>query len=665
MAEDNTCPICLDKFTASIRKPVKCSQCRADTCSKCVEKYLLNTIEDPHCPHCRFAWPRAFLNTVCTSTFLNKTYYKYRQDILMNRERSFLPQMMVFADRERRARKIDSMLQNYYKEELDFRKDYEKRLTELKKEYETKMSEFVTRRLRLLQKLNHLRGGHDDVEDATGAAGEKKEPAKKFVRRCTATDCKGFLSSVWKCGVCENWVCPECFEVKGKNKDAEHTCRSDMLETAKLIKKDTKPCPSCGEMIMKIEGCFAADTPVLTYVGGSVILSQNIKVGDQLIGDDGEVRIVDRVVSGDDEMYEITQTNGLTYTVNSKHKLALINPIGDIVEIEVDKYIQLPQTIKNALLGFKRNDKTITVSQIKVTPIGPGTYYGWSVTGGTNKRFVLEDFTVVRNCDQMWCTSCHTPFSWQTGTVITTGIIHNPHYYQWMRNGTGGQMPQHPGHIPCGGLPDPYNLRRTLRNVSEVDIVEFLNVYRTCVHMIEVERTRYERHVTPQNNRDLDVRYLMNELEEEDWKAALAKEEKDRQKSREIREILDAFNGATIDIMRRIEIRPAAPYDRHEGLALTLEIRTELNALREYIIGELMKVSKAFNCSVPYIDDDWNVCHGTAQTIRRRAREAVAAAAAQTATTTAEAPARGGAGTTHVVSAHAPARGGAGAPING
>jgi hypothetical protein len=244
----------------------------------------------------------------------------------------------------------------------------------------------------------------------------------------------------------------------------------------------------------------------------------------------------------------------------------------------------------------------------------------------------------------MWCTSCHTPFSWQTGTVITTGIIHNPHYYQWMRNGGTGQMPQHPGHIPCGGLPDPYNLRRTLRNVSEIDIVEFLNVYRTCVHMIEVERTRYERHVQPQNNRDLDVKYLMSEMDEEDWKAALAKEEKDRQKSREIREILDAFNGATIDIMRRIEIRPTVPYDRREGLALTLEIRTELNALREYIIGELMKVSKAFNCSVPYIDDDWNVCHGTAQTIRRRAKEAVAAAETTAPTTTTLAPARGGAG---------------------
>jgi hypothetical protein len=145
----------------------------------------------------------------------------------------------------------------------------------------------------------------------------------------------------------------------------------------------------------------------------------------------------------------------------------------------------------------------------------------------------------------------------------------------------------------------------------------------------------------------------MNELDEEDWKSALARDEKDRQKSKEIREILDAFNGATIDIMRRIEIRPANPYDRREGLALILEIRTELNALREYIVGELMKVSKAFNCSVPYIDDDWDVRHGSVTTIKRNARAAAKEAADETAVVPTLAPPL------------APARGGAGAPLDG
>ena len=649
MADDNTCPICLDKYTTSIRKAVTCGQCRADTCSKCVERYLLNTIEDPHCPHCRYAWTRSFLNTVCTSTFLNKTYYKYRQDILMNRERSFLPQMMIYADREMRARKIDKQVADVSKEEIELR---------------AKLLQLTQKRNALWRKAYMIRDGREETAITTGAdKEEKKVEARKFVRRCTANNCKGFLSSVWKCGVCENWVCPDCFEVKGKEKDTVHICKPEMLETANLIKKDTKPCPSCGEMIMKTEGCFAKDTYIPT-IDGSIILSQDIQVGDELVGDDGEVRIVDRVMSGVDEMFEVTQTNGITYRVNSKHKLVLFTYRSNVIEIEVDEYMKLSESVKDTLLGFKKQGNTIQTSKITVTSIGTDIYYGWSVVGGTNRRFVLEDFTVVRNCDQMWCTSCHTPFSWQSGKVVTTGIIHNPHYYQWMRNGGGGQMPQHPGYIPCGGLPDPYNLRRTLRNMSEVDLVEFLNVYRICVHMIEVERTRYVRHINPQNNQDLDVKYLMNEMDEDDWKTALAREEKDRQKSKEIREILDAFNGATIDIMRRIEIKPMNPYLRYEGLSLVLEIRTELNALRKYIVGELMKVSKAFNCSVPYIDDDWVVHHGSATSIRRNAKLAEKESTDNNnkTITSALTPARGGT-ETHI-SALTPARGGAGGPID-
>ena len=36
-------------------------------------------------------------------------------------------------------------------------------------------------------------------------------------------------------------------------------------------------------------------------------------------------------------------------------------------------------------------------------------------------------------CDQMWCTQCHTAFSWNTG-MVESGHIHNPHYWQYMQS---------------------------------------------------------------------------------------------------------------------------------------------------------------------------------------------------------------------------------------
>ncbi len=38
----------------------------------------------------------------------------------------------------------------------------------------------------------------------------------------------------------------------------------------------------------------------------------------------------------------------------------------------------------------------------------------------------------IDGCDQMWCIICRTAFSWNTGE-IEDGRVHNPHYYQFMR----------------------------------------------------------------------------------------------------------------------------------------------------------------------------------------------------------------------------------------
>lgn len=46
----------------------------------------------------------------------------------------------------------------------------------------------------------------------------------------------------------------------------------------------------------------------------------------------------------------------------------------------------------------------------------------------------------IDGCDQMWCVECKTAFSWSKGTV-ENGTVHNPHYYQWMREHGGGMPP--------------------------------------------------------------------------------------------------------------------------------------------------------------------------------------------------------------------------------
>ena len=78
---------------------------------------------------------------------------------------------------------------------------------------------------------------------------------KTFIKPCPSNDCKGFLSTAWKCGLCELWTCPDCHEVKGESRDSDHTCDPDKVATATLLAKEAKGCPKCGVQICKIEGC--------------------------------------------------------------------------------------------------------------------------------------------------------------------------------------------------------------------------------------------------------------------------------------------------------------------------------------------------------------------------------------------------------------------------
>jgi hypothetical protein len=142
--------------------------------------------------------------------------------------------------------------------------------------------------------------------------------------------------------------------------------------------------------------------------------------------------------------------------------------------------------------------------------------------------------------------------------------------------------------------------------------------------MSDVERHRYERHLDPLNNEDVGVQYLLKESSEEMWKQTLAKREKERQKSNEIRDILDAFNGAAIDLFRRIEVDKTPKYTKEEATKLILDLRVELEELRKFTFSAMNDVGKSFNCSVPSINEKWEVVHGTERTRKKKEEEAEA-----------------------------------------
>jgi len=438
-----TCAACCESFNKSNRSKIICSYCPSfAACASCTERYLLDSSQDAHCMSCKKVWPRSFMSQNFTQKFMNKTYKEHRENVLFEREKALMPATQPYVELEIKIRKwntqklaaSEKLNRARYmftriasRPSLDENGIVEDRMTDL----ENARIEMYTMRASLenceerLKILFSMRYGNF----------HSQKIRRVFVRACPANDCKGFLSSAWKCGICEQTTCSECHELKMD----DHVCVPANIETARLLDRDSRPCPKCASMIFKIDGC-----------------------------------------------------------------------------------------------------------------------------------------------DQMWCTACHTAFSWRHGTIINT-IIHNPHYYDYMR--ANGGLPRNPMDVPCGGFPDWSIVRQYIPQHS---------YYRAPVHAQHVLMPLYDRALA--DHREMRIKYMLNELTDEKFKSMIQRDEKSRQKNTDVHNVLDMFVTVMTDLFQKLIITQSA-----------VKFYIEAENIRKYTNESLATVSKNFsNCRVPILRDDFH-----------------------------------------------------------
>jgi superfamily II DNA or RNA helicase len=93
-----------------------------------------------------------------------------------------------------------------------------------------------------------------------------------------------------------------------------------------IVKKVLKDLDEIGGGVMSAYcgagKCHGRDTPILMY-DGTIKMVQDVKVGDQLMGDDSKPRNVLSLARGRETMYRITPKKGDPYIVNESHILSL------------------------------------------------------------------------------------------------------------------------------------------------------------------------------------------------------------------------------------------------------------------------------------------------------------------------------------------------------
>ena len=420
-----------------IRKKVKCPFCEYECCTACSQRYLLGTSENAHCMNCRKAWSRLFLTKAFTKVFVNVAYKTSRENVLFEIEKSMMVDTMPHVEYKKKCKqnllKISENIENY--QEL---------LKTLHMMYTVTLDDKIAE-CNLKREMNEICLENEILLFENGVRKIVKDTTRKFIKPCPRNACNGFLSSQWKCRLCDLFTCSKCHDPKDSD---DHTCLESSLQTVELLKNDTHPCPNCGVSIFKIGGC-----------------------------------------------------------------------------------------------------------------------------------------------DQMYCTECHTAFSWRTGKV-EFGKIHNPHYYEFQR-GRGGAA-REIGDVQCGGLPDLRVICDILRNFqTQVTIGPMLSTLaRSIFEFEQYELLQYVNRVTVlfDMNREERINFIMGNMSEALFKNHIYRVDKGNNKMNEIGMVATTLVQIMSDLFQRLVSTKSVNdiYQVHE----------EIIEASKYINDLFYDISTAYECTV-------------------------------------------------------------------
>lgn len=439
------CLICYE--SCSIEDKVSCPKCQQYSCKNCVKKHLKGIEGTERCfnPMCNMEWNRVFCVENINLSFVNNYLRKKKESFLLDREKARIPDLLPKIKAYARMKKLEK---------------------QIKTQYNTLTSQKVAQ---LRREINKCR-----TELSLSDKKKEKKEKKDVVRKCPADKCNGFLFE-WKCTICETLVCKKCFEIKEK----DHKCLEANIETAKMLRKETKSCPKCAVPIYKISGC-----------------------------------------------------------------------------------------------------------------------------------------------DQMWCTVCNVAFSWRTGNIVT-GIIHNPHYYEWKRNG-GGEI-RNPGDNVCGGLigynklNEVFTKLKTKSCVANHEFINFLkdrvnNSHRFMGHTMDVTINPLRR-VCQRNDELPEIEIIkfaagVTTSNDSRMKRQLFLKDKEKEFNLAKLHLYEMLNTLMIEILNSI----SKSKDIYELLANI----TQMEKLRIYFNKEFTKIGYIYTRTIYTISYTWETGYGVRRHVSGR-----------------------------------------------
>lgn len=228
------CSLCCENFQKN--NIAKCPYCTYIICKPCWDTYLISVIKvDKPCPNCNKTLTRKNLIDMFTKIYVDKDLKNHIKEILMLEDKAQIPQTLKYIDIMKEKEKLNQEI-------TKITEDIRDNETNNTLSYYIKINTINAYKQYIKNELNNIFTNKTKITNIKNSS---------YIYPCKNPDCEGFVNTDWYCSICEKYTCKDCHQIITDN----HICDKDDIETAKIINKDTKPCPGCKNAIMKSSGC--------------------------------------------------------------------------------------------------------------------------------------------------------------------------------------------------------------------------------------------------------------------------------------------------------------------------------------------------------------------------------------------------------------------------
>ena len=153
---------------------------------------MLNSIEDPHCPNCRYGWTRQFVLQNITKTFLDHEWASHRRQILWQREQAYLPDSQVHAERVLQSRRMAEELK-------PLQAQYDEMLARLRE-----LKDLINPKKPIISALESGKVPEELLQTTDPYDKLLVQEKRQFTHHCPTPNCRGYLDKEFKCGLCRS-----------------------------------------------------------------------------------------------------------------------------------------------------------------------------------------------------------------------------------------------------------------------------------------------------------------------------------------------------------------------------------------------------------------------------------------------------------------------------